>query len=73
MWMMGSETTSVPDGSEAHPHNPAQSVPKRVTRVREATVRRDAGRLMGLLPWREYGKQIRMSSTLFGDKGEHDR
>jgi hypothetical protein len=70
---MGSETTSVPDGVEVHPQNPAQSTPKRVTRVREATVRRDAGRPMGFLLWREYGKQITMISILFGDKGKHDR
>jgi hypothetical protein len=68
MWMMGSETTSVPDGVEAHPQNPAQSTPKRVTRVRETTARRDAGRLMGLLLWREHGKQIGTISILFGDK-----
>jgi hypothetical protein len=73
MWMMGSETTSVPDGAEAHPENPAQSAPKRVARVREATVRRDASRLMGLLLWREYGKEIRIVSVLFGGKGNHDR
>jgi hypothetical protein len=70
---MGSETTSVPDGVEVHPQNPAQSTPKRVTRVTEATVSRDAGRLIEILVWREYGKQIRMISILFGDKGKNDR
>jgi hypothetical protein len=70
---MGSETTSLPDGVEAHPQNPAQSAPSRIAKLREVAVRRDASRLMGLLPWRRCGMQIGFTITLFGDNGKHDR
>jgi hypothetical protein len=73
MWMMGAETTSLRGGVEAHPQDPAQSTLRRVARAREAMVRRDAGRLMGLLPWRQCGTRIRFTITPLGDNGKRDR